>query len=265
MNQILSEVEREKRAREVYKSAYWSAFFVGFVIFFALEIAVVLVQSWLKIAPSNASWLNGLVVVSIVVGPRLWAFKSLRRSGLLHEEHEVLVRTGDVDAGETIEFCYPKSVWGKLALLAAFAMIGVGSWWMWQYENEKFIGALGMLMGFGLFVLSARSFNLPNFRLDDQGIFGYVYGSGLWPRLVRWDEIGSVHIERIAGLPAPWFKKDAVVETVTLKTQTGKMLMRLNANTFVGASPTWKQHFIAELKRRLADDEIDEEKAPVSY
>ena len=247
MNQITSQAEREKRAREIYRSAFWSAFFVGFAILIALEIALLLVQSGLKMHHTN---IIGGFPVLIIVGSHLWAFRSLRRAGLLHEKREIVGRAGAVAAGEAIEFHYPRSVWGKLGIMAALIAFGVAGWWLWG-QGEQFFGALGILLSFGLIVLSVFTFHLPNVRLDDRGVFGYIIGSELWPRLVRWDEIGSVQFNQISGLPAPPFKKDWVCETIILKNAAGKTLMTLGTNAFAGTTPELKQRFIAELKRRM--------------
>ena len=254
MEQILSEEQRQQRAREVYKRAYWSAFFVGFAILIALEIAEVVVQNWLKMGHSYPAWASGFPVL-MLFGAHIWGFRAMRRAGLLREEREIIARSSAVSNGETLEFGYPKTVTGKLAFIAFFVLIGVGAWWMWRYQDEKTLGALGIFISLIFVILSVRSFNLPNLRLDDQGVLGYVYGSGLWPRLVRWDEIGSVQFDQISGLPAPPFKKDWVAETIVLKSKTGETLMTLNSNIFMGAPPGWKQRFIAELKRRLVSDE----------
>ena len=252
MTEDLSEIEREERAREVYKCAEDRFIFWFFALMLLSSVAVGAIARLFDF-PDWVARVLLLVLLAVAYFP--WDARvkaSIRRTGLptqSRSETEIAQRTPGALPGKWKEVNPTLDVGVHVAVTLCFVIP------MLLLVNQIFpTGKHTFDLNLFLFATGAccLAFVPLNFlkhksstvRIDERGVFAYAFY--FLPRLVRWEEIDQVYVRRVYH---PLTGKEDL--NLLLKNAQGKTVLALGGIAFKGIARKKSNQIVGEIGRRF--------------
>ena len=257
MNEQLSLKERGLAAHQIYKKSMRHADKWGFIAFFVTGFIFAAAKREFGIDIGDL-W-EGLLILICCMAPQfllhLRAKRVLRDAGLPYQtrrETEIVLRTTSNVIGRWMESPRINDILTKTFVGLGYFVVGVfslASFFATNGETQRQFPAMFYLCGVAGCFLGAiwyfLNVHLPTLRIDDRGVFGYVFI--FIPRLVRWEKIHAVYFAH------SYDPLKGVENTVVhLKNANDKELF-----SFSIGSGRRAEQFIEQIKFRLIDKAPD--------